>query len=559
MVFKYIPKSAFFIAAIINLIAVVISIIFGTGKFSSLDDFFMTTVLNGAYGGEYDVHTYFVNAAYGYFLKPFYTLFPTVGWYGVFLTFGYFAAFTVITFFILKKMGIKWGTIISILFLFCVSSYFYVHFAFTQSAAVLTAAGMLLFVEGISERKKYFICLAVFFALFGSIWRWHMFLMSVPAFAFMFAFNYLHNQRKIWLFSIIAFALCVTAAIGLKNFNSNIFQTDGYKYYAAYQPVRATFGDGTYFDNEALSDELDERGMLSHDYRYLIQWYFYDKDVFSIDSLAKKLSIVHRNRFEPNYVKMPIAILREIAKNFVKPILWCWLSLCLLLILFSNGKSRFSPWLSLGVIGICYSYLLLVNRVVDHVEIGIWLYAIVLLISSIDIKELHFGKYEKALKIILIVISSIGILWGCIGLFFDGNPGGSQEDLENEPNWNEFLAYSQNHPDDVFLLPYGRYKSLGKFIGYQYKAVVPNSLQNIFPTGYWNINLPSMENELRKRGVCNLFRDIKNDNLYVVDDFFKYDLLQFYLDHYHEQLKIDTLRSFGNMYLLKYRSTEDAK
>ena len=50
----------------------------------SLDDYFMSAIITGAYGGGFDSHILFVNGAYAYFLKSFYWLFPSVGWYYIF-------------------------------------------------------------------------------------------------------------------------------------------------------------------------------------------------------------------------------------------------------------------------------------------------------------------------------------------------------------------------------------------------------------------------------------------------------------------------------------------
>ena len=64
--------------------------------------------------------------------------------------------------------------------------------------------------------------------------------------------------------------------------------------------------------------------------------------------------------------------------------------------------------------------------------------------------------------------------------------------------------------------------------------------------------LPSMERELKKRGVNNLFHDITKDNVYVVNDKKSLSFIPFYNEHYHESLVADTLKTFGSIYLLKY-------
>lgn len=73
----------------------------GEWKFGSLDDFFMSSVLVGAYGGQFNPHLYFINAIYAYFLKPLYMFFPNVGWYSIIEALEIFASFVAIVYGIL--------------------------------------------------------------------------------------------------------------------------------------------------------------------------------------------------------------------------------------------------------------------------------------------------------------------------------------------------------------------------------------------------------------------------------------------------------------------------
>ena len=95
----------------------------------SLDDYFMSAMITGAYGGEFDPHTLFVNGAYAYFLKPFYAFFPKVGWYFIFELLSAFAAFTVFVYFMLRQVGGKLGIALSVFLLACLAPDFYLQAA----------------------------------------------------------------------------------------------------------------------------------------------------------------------------------------------------------------------------------------------------------------------------------------------------------------------------------------------------------------------------------------------------------------------------------------------
>lgn len=543
------------IAIALNVVLLLLGLIVSGGHYCSLDDYFMHSVLTGAYGSEYNVRMFFVNAVYGYFLKPFYMAFPKIGWYSFFETAAVFLSFTTICYVLLERFGRKLGLALSVLILVCVSPDFYFHVAFTQCAGLLTAVGIFLLAIGNENRRPLYLVIALLFLSSGAVFRDQMFLLGMPTLAAILFFIFLRS-RKIWKGTIIALLALACAYQGLKEFNAVHFKSDGYDYYAAYQGVRAYFGDGAFFDADAYSAELDERGIGSRNYRYLRSWYFYDNNVFHLDSLRSLIKIAERYRYEPNYAKMPFAIMRAVSDAFLRGSVWCWAFLCLSLMFFSNRKLWWVPWVSLVLIAVPYSYLLLVNRLAGHVESGIWIFVVLFVLYFVDRDEMLCAKQLKSfIQVVFLLCLVSGLSTGAL-IVYDHVTKDPSTSIKENANWSEFLSYAQSRPNDVFLLPFDRYKELARCKGNTREAILPGSLDNIFSTGYWNIHLPPMERELQKRGVVNVFRDITNANVYVVGEEQAMSLAPFYKDHYHKQLVIDTLRFLGNMPLLQYRLEE---
>ena len=126
----------------INGLTLILFILFGVVRYGSLDDYFMAATLTGAYGSGYEPHLVFVNVAIGYLLKPYYVIFPTVGWFYLFEMLSVFSAFSVFFFFLVRQLGWRWG--ISFALLVSSSSIdFYANISFTQCAALLVASGGL--------------------------------------------------------------------------------------------------------------------------------------------------------------------------------------------------------------------------------------------------------------------------------------------------------------------------------------------------------------------------------------------------------------------------------
>ena len=558
---KKLRAKPLLVAFCMNVVVLSICLFLGNGKYSSLDDYFMSSVLTGAYGGEYDVHLYFINVVYGYFLKPFYIFFPTIGWYAIFELAVVCASFTAISYVIIKRFENMLGFAVIALLLTCVSIDVYMNTAFTQCAGVATAASLLLFAFGNTDKKRSYLFFSGLFMIAGITFRKDMFLLGMPTLAAILFFSFI-REKTIWKWSLFALVLFAITYIGLEKFNSNHYQKDGYDYYAAYQGPRAYFGDGAFYDADAFVAELYERGMNGRDFRYLRSWYFYDNNVFSLDSMNNLVKIADRSRYKPNYIKMPFAVMRAISDTLLRGSVWCWCFLCLTLIFFSNRKNWYIPWSSLFLITIPYAYLLIVNRVVPHVETGIWAYAVIFAIFFIDkrsILENHGARYFFRI-VPLICIASLVITGSFIAFDIISKREPKTKSI-SVADWESFLEYARERPNDVFLLPFGRYKELATHIGYAYSAIPPGSWSNLFSSGYWNIHLPAINRELEKRGVNNLIKDVVNKNVYVVADESALSLSPYYSDHYHEKLRIDTLKRFGNMELLKYRREEyeDAK
>ena len=552
------PYCGPFAAALLaNIIFLLLYLAFGVVCHGSLDDYFMSNVLTGGYGSQYDVHMYFVNSAYGYFLKPFYLLLPKVGWYFLFELFGTFAAFTTFTYFIIRKLGNKFGVPLALIMLAALTPNFYFQLSFTQCATAYSAAGILLFTIGDAERNKRFLVMGAFFLVAGSIMRWQGFLLGVPFLCVLLGLNYF-PRRPICKATIITLCAAIAFLYGLKKYDEYLFSQGDYKYYAEYQGPRAFFGDGAYYDIESTRDELDERGMSSLDFSFARNWIFYDTENLNAEKLKPIIEIANRNLYEPNWVKMPTVFFVAVSRALTQTSSWCWVLFCILLIITPSKKSNLYPWLSLSIVAISIGYLLLVNRVVSHVESGIWLYAVVCGIPFFDKHGLLRNQLvEKHVQTIPYIMIAFAALFAILSISSQSLKTQWKiiETREMNKDWKDFVDFTKKHPNDVFLLSFDRYKELGKVKDKPYRSIEPGSWQNIFPLGYWNMNLPAMQYELAKRGVNNPIKDIVNPNVYVVEEYPYPILLDFYDLHYHEHISLDTIDTFGKIQLLKYHHT----
>ncbi len=549
-------KNLAFLSFFLNFFFLFVYLAFGQVRLGSLDDYFMSGVLTGAYGSAYDVHMFFVNSAYGYFLKPFYCFFPKVGWYYIFELLGTFSAFTAITYVVIRKIGAQWGFAVAALILASLAPDFYFQLSFTQCATLYTAAGILLILLGYTEKERLFLVIGGFLLVAGSVMRWEGFLLGLPYLVVLFTAQLFEN-KKLYRMIVIALALIFVVAFGLREYDKSLYSEGDYKYYADYQPIRAYFGDGAFYDQEATYDELEERGMSGLDYNLLKSWVYYDTEVFCVDSLLPIKEVAQNNRYSLNWKRLPAAFFLAVSNTFTRSSGWCWVVLCLLLIMIGTKKSRLYPWISLGIVAVSIGYLLWVNRLVYHVESGVWLYAIV---SAVPFLEESFFKTNtfvlKKNNVLRFCLLLVSLTFAFVGILGQSSLKRTVSLIETPAltnDWKSFLEYTQKHPDDVFLLSFEQYKALGSLKNPAYLAVEPGSWKNIYSWGYWNIHLPAMKKELSARGVENPLRDIVHNNVYVLQDGYQQPLEIFYENHYHKRIVSDTAAVFGALILQKYR------
>ena len=533
----------------INAFTLILFLLFGVVRYGALDDYFMATVLNGAYGSEFDPHLVFVNVLIAYLLYPLISLFSEVGWFYIFEMGSLFVSFTVFSFFLIRRLGFKTGLPFALL-ITSLSLEFYARVSFTQCAAALVAAGGISFICGCKERRSAFLGMGILFLFLGAALRLQMFLLSIP---FLILAILLQPDLKkiICKKTLISLALCGVSLFAMQNFDRRFYVEPDYQYYKAYQWKRSLFGDGRHFDKEAIFDELEERGMQGQDFLMLCEWAFYDTEAFSTDSLNRIIQIVNRNAYPINKARVPAAIALAISNAFMLNTTWCWGLLGVYLLLFSEKRSRLYPWLSLLPVILGYSYLFSLNRLAGHVEMGMWLYAAIMAIPFMPRSD--HPKIPKAVTLLAVGFIFLEVL----ALPHVKTVRHVVAVPEMSESWQLFLNYAEQHSDDAFLLSFDQYKALGMVKDPAYRAPAPGSWKNIFPIGYWNIHLPAMKRELNMRGVENPLRDIVNDNVFLLETGNIPAYRSFYEAHYHRTLQVDTVATFGELRLLKYREPEE--
>lgn len=556
------------LSILINAYFLFISLYFYHLRFAAIDDYFMAGILSGIYGNEYNVHLPFVNAIYGYCLLPLYHLFPKISWYYIGELSSVFLSLTCIVYILIEKMGVRWGAGLGVLLVASCAKDLYVTVQFTLCAAVLSANGMLLFVYGFDlfsqkriskKRLLFYILCAIVFLWWGSLMRWEAFLMGLPFFLLVI----LYHVKKKWncrAYVIIAFTLFLGGVIAFHLFNQSLYSEPSYRQFTEFQPFRVLLGDGSFYNENAIYEDLQEMGESAKDFDLLKKWCFYDNEVFAPESVKVYEELIDKYTVKKSGAILPMMLLRSLERVASTPIFFIWLIFAVVLVCSDKRNNRYL-WETLVLTLGMYTYLLIINRLVYRVEFGLFFYMMVL--SIVFLKR--FRKMPDCLFFLIfcgILIVSSYLYYDSRTLFRNPNDGrlfAMQKMLERK-GYAQLQTFMDSQPDSVlFVVPMDTYMDMTEHRLPPYLNEAMGSWERIIPSGFWTPYYPDVEESFRKRGMTNPIKDLVKDNVYYVSDIkFGLSLVDFLERHYYNHVRIDTVKRFEDISVFKYSVVQDS-
>lgn len=548
-------KRAFTYSVVINVFFLALCLIFGDLKFGAIDDYFMAARLTGALGTDYNPHLIFVNAIYGYALLPLYHLFPKIGWYYIGEMFSVFLSFTVIGYVLLQRCGERWGAILAALFTALFASDFYLVVQFTQCASILSAAGMLLFVYGVVEKRSTApFALGVLLMLWGSVMRWQAFLMGMPFFCLGMLFIFKDCWKVKWRV-IAGLAILFVGAFAIHSWDQKIYQAPEYADFVKFQGPRVTFGDNSNYNQNAVYEDAEELGLSGKDMHMLTEWIMYDTEVFSVDSIKQYSDLIPPYRTNNPKELIPRDLLNALAHSLRSPLFWVWFAFCIIVYCTQRRKLPYL-WSSLALILALLAYLMAMGRLVYRVESGFWLYAAVLAVPLFGRFALNI-PHKLAYSILAIIAAANIFIYATSGEMVRDPSSGAMRTLaiEDTTDYTQVFEYIENQPDKMFLLSMNAFMRFSHHRNPPYLAEPIGQYRRTVSFGYWTPYLPEVTDALNDFGVTNPIKDVVHDNVIVLNE---PHLAGFLQRHYYDSVAVDTLREIGEMAFLKYRLVQPA-
>lgn len=383
--------------------------------------------------------------------------------------------------------------------------------------------------------------------------RWEIFLMGVP----FLATALLLCVRRFWkirIHIILTLLIVYAGAFAFHTFDQSLYQTSDYKKFVSFQPFRVLLGDGAFYNEQAVYEDMQEMGLQPEDFNLLKKWVFYDKEVFAPDSVQPIVQLINRYTIRPHLKSIPVLLLQNFSHMAKTPVFVLWLFFGLVLLISNKQKSIFY-WITLALIAIVLAYFIYINRVVYRVEFGLWLYATLLTIVFWKKLPNIAPKIAFGSVIVLLAISSI-IFYYNRGIFRNPNSAGivSMETMLQTKGYERLSAYITSQPDSViFVMPGITYELFSEHRLPPYLTEPMGSWQQIISIGFWTPYYPDVEKSFQKRGMTNPIKDLIKDNVYYVSDT-KYgvSLVEFLEYHHYDHIRVDTVETFDDIMVLKY-------
>ena len=551
---------------LLHIAAVGYAVTFLHPYYDSNDEFTLAAIASGAYG-SYTQYFIYLHSAFGWILKCFYMLFPSVNCYTI-VMYG-------LIFLSLSAIGCTWitrwkkiGAVMAVMLVLAGLSPLYVELQYTKTAAVVTAAGyVLLFIGGqkAEKWKKAFVqALGILLLLLGSWIRFQSFgMVSILAFGFWLARAVRVLKTREWkqflvcdcLPCIIAFS-CVFGSIAVENV---LVYTPGSQeeHYREYDKARQRLLDYGVPEWDDYQAEYEALGLTRTDVINLEKWLIADYDRYTADTFNAIVAFRQDRPFQWEYLLDYLRIL------IMKPLFLLGAFGWLLWFAASFRKKKDLPeyvvvfWPGIALLGV-YLYFIKIYRVLPIVVTACLLMFVIFIWSAVQ--ERIFEQWEDQLEGKRFAAAGMAGVILTVGLGVNmlirplGQPS-LQQSEESVAFRNLYDTITKNK--NVFYA-FDPVSNTGVELGYSIFEKLPDDyLTNIFTLGGWETESPQIVDNLEKYDCRSLLTGLYTSDQAVLISDTMLEHIMLHLQDIYDGIfitysKVNQIGNF-NLYALNYK------
>ena len=551
---------------LLHIAAVGYAVTFLHPYYGSNDEFTLAAIASGAYG-SYTQYFIYLHSAFGWILKCFYMLFPSVNCYTI-VMYG-------LIFLSLSAIGCTWitrwkkiGAVMAVMLVLAGLSPLYVELQYTKTAAVVTAAGyVLLFIGGqkAEKWKKAFVqALGILLLLLGSWIRFQSFgMVSILAFGFWLARAVGVLRTREWkqflvcdcLPCIIAFS-CVFGSIAAENV---LVYTPGSQeeHYREYDKARQRLLDYGVPEWDDYQAEYEALGLTRTDVINLEKWLIADYDRYTADTFNAIVAFRQDRPFQWEYLLDSLRIL------IMKPLFLLGAFGWLLWFAASFRKKKDLPeyvvvfWPGIALLGV-YLYFIKIYRVLPIVVTACLLMFVIFIWSAVQ--ERIFEQWEDQLEGKRFAAAGMAgvILTAGLGVNMLIRPLGQPSLQQSEESVAFRNLYDTITKNKNVFYAFDPVSNTGVELGYSIFEKLPDDyLTNIFTLGGWETESPQIVDNLEKYDCRSLLTGLYTSDQAVLISDTMLEHIMLHLQDIYDGIfitysKVNQIGNF-NLYALNYK------
>ena len=525
-------------------------------SFETNDDIVFAELGSGLRGVK-DAHLVFQNYGLGMIYRLLYGVTGRLPWYTIVQYMILFAAFTVVTYVLISRLGEISGLCLFVI-LACGFGYEgYIHLQFTKTAGIAAAAAVFLLLY-LLEQEKYSwwgIAGGILLAVIAYMYREDQFwascgLMAGAGLLFLFELRKYRNKKLRRLgICVLTFGVLLLSVFGVDRWDSSKYRSAEWKEYQEFNQLRSELLDYGFPDYDSNQEIYEELGISREAYELYKSWNFNDTEKFDTEVMKKLVDLKQKR---PLTIRTVTAFIRRFPSDLLRMPMFYFFAVFALLWILCGKKDVCSV---ISVLAEClllvavYFYLYYQGRyMVNRVDVGLWFSACLVMLWIFSSGEVRYMNTKVSVLLCMICVAL-----GQFMMYTDWRLATSSipEARVSQRAVLETIGTDKEH---TYLAKSGM---LSEIVCYgPFDRMPENLLDNVYWFGGWECRTPGYTRAMEVHGIINPYRDVvNNENIYLVDD--NIDLtLKYIRQYYAENAEAVFVKTIGNVDV--YQITDDS-
>lgn len=544
------------VALISNLLILGAMVAFMRPSFETNDDIVFAELGSGLRGVK-DAHLVFQNYGLGMIYRLLYGVTGRLPWYTIVQYMILFAAFTVVTYVLISRLGEISGLCLFVI-LACGFGYEgYIHLQFTKTAGIAAAAAVFLLLY-LLEQEKYSwwgIAGGILLAVIAYMYREDQFwascgLMAGAGLLFLFDLRKYRNKKLRRLgICVLTFGVLLLSVFGVDRWDSSKYRSAEWEEYQEFNQLRSELLDYGFPDYDSNQEIYEELGISREAYELYKSWNFNDTEKFDTEVMKKLVDLKQKR---PLTIRTVTAFLRRFPSDLLRMPMFYFFAVFAVLWLLCGKKdvcSVISVLAECLLLVVVYFYLYYQGRyMVNRVDVGLWFSACLVMLWIFSSGEVRHMNTKVS-----VLLCMICVVLGQFMMYKDWRLATSSipEARVSQRAVLETIGTDKEH---TYLAKSGM---LSEIVCYgPFDRMPENLLDNVYWFGGWECRTPGYTRAMEVHGIINPYRDVvNNENIYLVDD--NIDLtLKYIRQYYAENVQAVFVKTIGNVDV--YQITDDS-